>query len=112
MSDGLSSRLHQSLVYEQQIAQSAHVRYYAGEIAGQFTVQVTAAPGHNLEQVEAAVDAELARVHREPPTDEEITRVKNRIEASPLPATGPGGAVSAAGPISSTTTTSWAATRL
>ncbi len=81
MSDGLSSRLHQSLVYEQQIAQSALVRYYAGEIAGQFTVQVTAAPGHDLEQVEAAVDAELARVLREPPTDEEITRVKNRIEA-------------------------------
>ncbi len=82
MSDGLSSRLHRSLVYEQQIAQSAHIRYYAGEIAGQFTVQVTAAPGHDLEQVEAAVDAELDRVLREPPTDEEITRVKNRIEAA------------------------------
>ena len=28
------------------------------------------------------MDAELARVHRDPPTDEEITRVKNRIEAA------------------------------
>ena len=82
MSDGLSSRLHRSLVYEQQIAQSAHIRYYAGEIAGQFTVQASAAPGHGLDQVEAAVDAELERVLREPPTDEEITRVKNRIEAA------------------------------
>ena len=82
LSDGLSSRLHRSLVYEQQIAQSVMVRYHAGEIAGQFTVQVTAAPGHELDKVEAAIDAEMERLQREPPTDEELTRAKNRIEAS------------------------------
>jgi zinc protease len=82
LSDGLSSRLHRSLVYEQQIAQSVGIRYYASEIAGQFTVQVTVAPGHELAAVEAATDAELARVRWEPPTDEEILRAKNRIEAS------------------------------
>ena len=82
LSDGLSSRLHRSLVYEQQIAQSVMVRYHAGEIAGQFTVQVTAAPGHELDKVEAAIDTEMERLQREPPTDEELTRAKNRIEAS------------------------------
>ncbi|MCH8350541.1 MAG: insulinase family protein [Chloroflexi bacterium] len=82
LADGLSSRLHKRLVYELQIAQSASVRYHPGEIAGQFLVQVTAAEGHDLAEVEEATDAELARLHTEPPTDEEITRVKNRIESS------------------------------
>ena len=82
LSDGLSSRLHRSLVYEKQIAQSASVRYHPGEIAGQFVVQVTAAEGHDLDEMEAAVDAEIRRLASEPPTDEEIDRVKNRIESS------------------------------
>jgi len=82
MSDGLTSRLHKSLVYEKQIAQSANMRYHSSEIAGQCILSVTAAEGHELDEVEAAADAEMARLLREPPTDEEITRVKNRIEAS------------------------------
>ena len=81
-SDGLSSRFHRSLVYEKQIAQSASVRYHPGEIAGEFVVQVTAAEGHDLDEIEAAVDAEIARLASEPPTEEEINRVKNRIESS------------------------------
>ena len=82
MSDGLTSRLHKSLVYEKQIAQSAHMRYHSSEISGQCVLSVTAAEGHELAEVEAAADAEMARLLREPPTDEEITRVKNRIESS------------------------------
>ncbi len=82
MSDGLASRLHRSLVYEKQIAQSAFMRYHPSEISGQCVLQVTAAEGHELAEVEAAADAEMARFLKEPPTDEEITRVKNRIEAS------------------------------
>jgi zinc protease len=82
MSDGLTSRLHKSLVYEKQIAQSANMRYHSSEISGQCVLSVTAAEGHELAEVEAAADAEMARLLREPPTDEEMTRVKNRIEAS------------------------------
>ena len=82
MSDGLSSRLHRSLVYEKQIAQHAFVRYVPSEIAGQLLVQATAAEGHSLEEVEAAIEAELEKIHRHPPTDEEIARSKNRIEAA------------------------------
>ncbi|MQF90354.1 MAG: insulinase family protein [SAR202 cluster bacterium] len=82
MSDGLTSRLHKSLVYEKQIAQNANMRYHSSEISGQCVMSVTAAEGYELAEVEAAADAEMARLLREPPTDEEITRVKNRIEAS------------------------------
>lgn len=82
LSDGLSSRLHRALVYEKQIAQSASIMYHPGESAGQFTAQVTPAPGHTLEEAEAALDAEIERLRTDPPTDEEISRVKNRLEAS------------------------------
>ncbi|MCS5666647.1 MAG: insulinase family protein, partial [Dehalococcoidia bacterium] len=82
MSDGLTSRLHKALVYDKQIAQSASMRYHSSEIAGQCVMSVTAAEGYELASVEAAADAEMARLLREPPTNEEITRVKNRIEAS------------------------------
>ncbi len=82
MSDGLSSRLHRSLVYEKQIAQHAFVRYVPSEIAGQLLVQVTAAEGHGLDEIENAVEAEMENIHRNPPTDEEIARSRNRIEAT------------------------------
>ena len=82
LSDGLSSRLHRSLVYDKQIAQSASVRYHSAEIAGQFVVQITAAEGHNLDEIEEALEAELAKLRTEPPTEEEIARIKNHVEAS------------------------------
>jgi zinc protease len=81
LSDGLSSRMYRSLVYEKQIAQSVSVRYHASEIAGQFIVEGTAAANHDVNEVEQAIDAELERIRHEPPTEEEITRAKNRLEA-------------------------------
>ncbi|MSQ05638.1 MAG: insulinase family protein [Dehalococcoidia bacterium] len=81
LGDGLSSRLHRALVYEKQIAQSVSVQYYSGEIAGEFTVSVTAAADHSLAEVEAATDTELARLQKEPPTNEELAQAKNRFEA-------------------------------
>jgi zinc protease len=82
LADGQSSRLYRSLVYDQQIAQSVGVRNYSAEIAGQFIVDVTAAAGHSLDEVEAAVDAEIARIWADPPTDEELQRARNRLESS------------------------------
>ena len=82
LADGQSSRLYRSLVYEQQIAQSVSVRHYSAEIAGQFIVEATAAAGHSLAEVEAAVDAEMERLRQEPPTEEELARARNRLESS------------------------------
>ncbi|MEK7814553.1 MAG: pitrilysin family protein, partial [Chloroflexota bacterium] len=81
LGDGLTSRLHRSLVYEKQIAQSVSVHHYPGEIAGQFIVDVTAAADHDLKEVEAATDAELERARQQPPSQEEMDRAKNRLEA-------------------------------
>ena len=82
LADGQSSRLYRTLVYDRQIAQSVGVRHHSAEISGQFMVDVTAAAGHSLDELEEAVDAEIARLWQEPPTDEELARVKNRLESS------------------------------
>ena len=82
LGDGQSSRLYRSLVYDKQIAQNVSVRNYSAEIAGQFIVEVTAAAGHSLDAVEAATDAEIARIWQDPPTNEELQRARNRMESS------------------------------
>ncbi len=53
---------------------------YLQEIAGEFHIQVTASPGHGLEEVQDVIETELERIRREPPSAREIGRAKNRIE--------------------------------
>ena len=81
LSDGMSSRLYRTLVYEKQIAQSVGVRFHGAEAAGQFIVNVTAAEGHDLDELEAATEEVLASINADPPSDEEIDRAKNHLEA-------------------------------
>ncbi len=80
LSEGKSSRLHRSLVYEKRIAQSAAVRHGPAEIAGDFHMDVTAAAGHTAEEVAEAALAEIRRLQDAPPLPEEMERVRNRIE--------------------------------
>jgi zinc protease len=81
LSDGKSSRLYRSLVYEKQIARDVSVGNYAQEIAGEISIQATASPGHSLDEIQAVIEEELDRVRTEPPTDYEIQRAINRIES-------------------------------
>ena len=81
LGDGKSSRLPRLLVYEKQIAREVSVLNYAQEIAGEFQIEITANPGHTLEEIEAIVDDELDRVRREPINERELARARNRIES-------------------------------
>ncbi|MCH9009911.1 MAG: insulinase family protein, partial [Chloroflexi bacterium] len=81
LGDGKSSRFYRSLVYEKQIAKDARVMHHAQEIAGEFHIQVTANPGHSLEEIEEAVRFELDRIVKEPPTEKEMTRARNRVQS-------------------------------
>ena len=81
LGDGKSSRLYRSLVYEKQIAHDVGVSHHAQEIAGEFHILATANPGHTLEEIEEELNEELARIGRQPPTEKEIARAKNRIES-------------------------------
>ena len=81
LGDGKSSRLYRTLVYDKQVARDVSVGNYSQEIAGELHIQVTASPGHTLEEVQDLVEAELERVRREPATDKEVNRAKNGIES-------------------------------
>ncbi len=81
MGDGKSSRLYRSLVHEKQIARQVMVGAHGQEIAGEFHIQVTASPGHTVEELQEVVEEELARLLREPPSKREIDRAKNFVES-------------------------------
>ena len=81
LAGGKSSRLYKTLVYERQIARDVVVMEDAQEIAGDFTVQVTAAPGHSLSEIEDVVWDEMRRLREEPPEDREVERARNRIQS-------------------------------
>ena len=78
---GKSSRLYRALVYEGRIARDVVVMEDPQEIAGDFTLQVTAAPGHSLEEIEEVVRDELRLLTEEPPEDREVERARNHIRS-------------------------------
>jgi zinc protease len=76
LGQGKTSRLYKRLVYDDQIASEVQVYEDAREIGGQFNVEVTAAPRHNLDEIEKAIDEEMARFRKDGPTAAELQRVQ------------------------------------
>jgi predicted Zn-dependent peptidase len=77
-----TGRFQRKLVQEQQIALNAFASARAGRYPGLFTVTATPAAGKSLDELEKAVLAEVDRLAAEPPTDEELARVRNAVEAA------------------------------
>ena len=77
---GKVSRLHKTLVYERRIAQSVGVGNGPSEIAGEFYLEATAAPDHSIKEIEDAVHGEIEKIQKEPPSQEELQRIKNVME--------------------------------
>lgn len=84
MSRGDSSRLHQALVYGSQLATNASFGADQMEEAGTITVQATVAQGKAIPDVEAALNAQLARIRDQPVTAAELAEAKMEIVASAL----------------------------
>lgn len=82
LSDGKDSRLYQALVYEKQIASQVNAMNMSMEATGAFLIVATARPGHSLEELEEAIDTELARLARHGPTRDELTRALAKEEYS------------------------------
>jgi zinc protease len=76
LGEGKTSRLYKRLVYDDQIATDVTVYQDSREIGGQFYIQVTARPGHNLDEIEKEIHEELARFIQSGPTAEELQRVQ------------------------------------
>src|SRR4029079_3753282 len=81
IANGKVSRLYKSLVYEQRIASEVMAFQNSRESGGFWQVVATAAPGHNLEELDEAIAAEFARLLAEGPSVDEIDRAHAQVEA-------------------------------
>jgi zinc protease len=81
LGDGKSSRLYRSMVYERRIATDVTAVQQSRELGGLFQLIATAAPGHGLAELEAAMNAELAQVAQSGPTAAELARGLAQAEA-------------------------------
>ena len=79
---GEGSRLYERLVRKDGLATEVSAVQDDNEIAGQFWISATAAPGKSLADVERAVDEELARFLADGPTADELAVEKTQVRAS------------------------------
>jgi zinc protease len=82
LSGGKSSRLYQSLVYEQQIAAEASSSADLPAQPGLVQVMAVMSEGKTVEQGEAALRAEVAKLRDAPPTPAELTEAKTELIAA------------------------------
>jgi zinc protease len=81
LGEGKSSRAYRSMVYEQRLATDVTAMQQSRELCGCFQVVATAAPGHGLAEIETAIDAAIATLADEGPTEAELGRSLAQAEA-------------------------------
>ncbi|PAX07766.1 M16 family metallopeptidase [Sphingomonas lenta] len=84
LATGDSSRLKRALVYDKQIATAAQTQLSDVEDGGFFAPTVTLAGGRSVEEAEAVLAQEMARVREQPVTAAELAEAKNEIQAAAL----------------------------
>jgi zinc protease len=81
LANGKTSRLYKRLVFDERIATDVSAAQNSREIAGYAQVTATAAPGHTLGELEAAILDEVQRLAAESPTDDEMERGRVQAES-------------------------------
>jgi zinc protease len=79
LANGKTARLYRALVYEDRIALDVSAAQQARAMSGVFVLAATAAPGHTLAELAARIDAAMARLAAEGPTDAEIERSRAQV---------------------------------
>jgi zinc protease len=83
LSHGKSARLYQSLVYEQKSALAVGSEYSLLQAdPGLFYFYALVSPGQKPESVEDALHQEIKRLQTDPPSEQELQRAKNQVEAT------------------------------
>ena len=82
LSAGKSSRLYNSLVYEQQVATAAFSTADLAAQPGLIYVGAILAGGKQVEEAEKALRAEVAKLRGAPPTAAELSEAKNELIAA------------------------------
>jgi len=84
LSQGRSSRLYQSLVYQQQVAANVNANADLREDVGLFSLTAFVANGKKPEDAEASLLAEVAKLRDTPVSAAELEKAKNQIVTSQL----------------------------
>ena len=77
-----ASRLYKSLVFDKKIAQAVTANQQSLRLGSVFQISATAKPGHTAEELEKAIDAELASYAANGPTAEELAAAQNALYSS------------------------------
>ncbi len=83
LSHGKSSRLYRSLVYEQKTALAVGAEYSLLQADPDlFYCFALVKPGQKVQEVEQALYREIEQIQAAPPTEQELQRAKNQVEAT------------------------------
>ena len=83
LASGRASRLYRSLIYDRQVALDAGGDYsWFSFDPNLFWFWATAMPGQTPETLEKELLGEMAKLEKEPVTDNELQRARNQIEAA------------------------------
>jgi zinc protease len=82
LAGGKNSRLYKRLVYEMQIAQDVNAGQASARLSSSFQIIATARPGHTVAELQKVIDEEIEKLQKTGPTDHELQRSVNQIEAS------------------------------
>jgi zinc protease len=82
LSAGKSSRLHEALVLEDQVALGVGAHYARTSVDDRtFSLSAQAQPGRSAAEVESALLDQIRKIQEAPPADEELARAKRQIES-------------------------------
>jgi zinc protease len=82
LTGGEASRLHKALVLETRVAKDVDANSDTKEVSGLFTIQSTALEGKTLADIERVLAAELDRIRKKAPEENELARALANHEKS------------------------------
>ena len=82
LANGRTSRLYERLTHESRVATELAASQGSRELGGYVQIVATAAPGHSLAELEAAITGELDALATRGPTSAELERGRAQAEAS------------------------------
>jgi len=80
LTDGVSSRLYQKLIYQNQLAVDVSAFQASMKLQSLFYIDATAKPGVSLDELEKAIDETVREFVAKGPTEEELNRQKAKME--------------------------------
>src|SRR5215831_4973926 len=82
LAGGKNSRLYKRLVYDLQIAQNVRAFQASAALSSSFLIEATPQPGHTTAELQKVIDEEIVKLKTELPSEREVQRALNKIEAS------------------------------